>query len=948
MMAAACILVAVTMSSKENYAADTNPPCVVPASGMIISSNTILCGGTYYLNSLDDSAGVIILDSKKNITLEGDHTEIRGNLRGFGVSVRGVNKATIKNLILTNYTSAIDVDTSQDILLENITSGYSGDSAIKINSDDYNVTIQNCLLENYSNCGIEAWGDNNRILSNRVGFHRGSTAGTDPCGITIVETNSAIIENNFVHTSDKGIYLRSNCNNILVRNNTIVNSTLDTDGYDAGIFVYPEDRNIIIEGNTIIDAGSSGILLMKNNSNVTIRNNYIDVYDPFLVGKTRGRNENEPPAGIFVSEIYKQWLSDCSEKITDDVKKITNYKSHNVFIANNTFGSNVRVLLRVQGGDNITNDLNPNAYWSLKARFPAYLIDRDEFYMSNSYSSVIGYNGLEPDGPKIGLTDVFNQGYCDYESGSCKDMVAYTINKSGAFFKNLDSTKDYDVSLSFPKQVFYNIACTVSNEAVNITLPGGSGWYRTINMSVTPSSGTANVLVSLFNSSFVRWTMSWSGSNDVGHLICGLTDGFSYGLWVDGVDNRVVPSIGGCVDFTYSGTSTGRTFELYRSDEAPSGISVLPSSIAFSNPSPIESERVIVYSNVTNYGSVASQANVSCFDGPPSAKVLIGSGTLNLPAGSVVPVNFSWTAYPASSHAIYVSAVSITPAGNTSTAYRMVYVRSKPDLSINSSGITFTPSSVMQGASVMIKAGVRNDGETGVGYFIVRFMDGSSVIGEKVSAVGGAGNVSVNNVTWVPDSLGTHNITVILDPAGLINESSKANNVANRSVYVYPATTTTSSTTTTSPGTTTTSSTSTSTTLSSAKCWSAGNTYIFASGSQAIKFCRCVQGAYSHSDHHTLFGSRTAYRYTDTADNGNWTTSSGMVSSSYDRIKCSDGVWYHVNRDYYYQGTVCTLPGDYEPCGRVTLDEVISFINVWAAGDAALADVVKLIAQWAG
>jgi len=48
------------------------------------------------------------------------------------------------------------------------------------------------------------------------------------------------------------------------------------------------------------------------------------------------------------------------------------------------------------------------------------------------------------------------------------------------------------------------------------------------------------------------------------------------------------------------------------------------------------------------------------------------------------------------------------------------------------------------------------------------------------------------------------------------------------------------------------------------------------------------------------------------------------------------------------EGPVCELPGDYPPCGEVTLKEVVDFINLWAQGQADLGDVVNLINAWAG
>ena len=49
-----------------------------------------------------------------------------------------------------------------------------------------------------------------------------------------------------------------------------------------------------------------------------------------------------------------------------------------------------------------------------------------------------------------------------------------------------------------------------------------------------------------------------------------------------------------------------------------------------------------------------------------------------------------------------------------------------------------------------------------------------------------------------------------------------------------------------------------------------------------------------------------------------------------------------------YAPQECPLRGDSLPCSQVTFGEVTSLINLWASGDAALEDVIKLIEQWAG
>ena len=43
----------------------------------------------------------------------------------------------------------------------------------------------------------------------------------------------------------------------------------------------------------------------------------------------------------------------------------------------------------------------------------------------------------------------------------------------------------------------------------------------------------------------------------------------------------------------------------------------------------------------------------------------------------------------------------------------------------------------------------------------------------------------------------------------------------------------------------------------------------------------------------------------------------------------------------------CSLPGDYPPCGPISLDEIVNHINKWAADRAALEEVINLILEWA-
>lgn len=85
-------------------------------------------------------------------------------------------------------------------------------------------------------------------------------------------------------------------------------------------------------------------------------------------------------------------------------------------------------------------------------------------------------------------------------------------------------------------------------------------------------------------------------------------------------------------------------------------------------------------------------------------------------------------------------------------------------------------------------------------------------------------------------------------------------------------------------------------------CWSSSYNYLKNGGdsNQLKKFCKCAQGAYSYKGYRTLRGTKTAYWYIDSRDNLEWATTPGPVFRPVYNVRCSDGVYYPTNVDYYY------------------------------------------------
>jgi hypothetical protein len=84
------------------------------------------------------------------------------------------------------------------------------------------------------------------------------------------------------------------------------------------------------------------------------------------------------------------------------------------------------------------------------------------------------------------------------------------------------------------------------------------------------------------------------------------------------------------------------------------------------------------------------------------------------------------------------------------------------------------------------------------------------------------------------------------------------------------------------------------------KCWSADYQYLYRNANQAKKFCKCAQGTYGYKSYSYTSGRKTVYYYLDTGDNENWAVSSRSAYSPIYQVKCSDGINYPTNKDYYY------------------------------------------------
>jgi len=110
-----------------------------------------------------------------------------------------------------------------------------------------------------------------------------------------------------------------------------------------------------------------------------------------------------------------------------------------------------------------------------------------------------------------------------------------------------------------------------------------------------------------------------------------------------------------------------------------------------------------------------------------------------------------------------------------------------PDLSLNSSDISFSNPNPTEGEIVTINATIRNLGLINATNVIVQFFDGIpefEISNVTINAIRTGENETVN-VTWnTTGKMGNHSISVMIDPNDLIEEMSETNNRASKSIVI--------------------------------------------------------------------------------------------------------------------------------------------------------------------
>ncbi|ACM19176.1 CARDB domain repeat-containing isoprenoid cyclase, putative [Geotalea daltonii FRC-32] len=108
----------------------------------------------------------------------------------------------------------------------------------------------------------------------------------------------------------------------------------------------------------------------------------------------------------------------------------------------------------------------------------------------------------------------------------------------------------------------------------------------------------------------------------------------------------------------------------------------------------------------------------------------------------------------------------------------------KPELAIAATDIVVSPSASTVGQNVTVTATVHNTGLEGAANVVLRLLDNGTVVSEQtIAAVGPGGTAQAVFAISAIDPAGEHVLSVVVDPANAIDETSKANNSATARIW---------------------------------------------------------------------------------------------------------------------------------------------------------------------
>lgn len=497
--------------------------CITPKNGTRLGGNTTFCQGTYFLDAVGSNGEGVIRIYANNSIIKGNNTLIVGSQSNTGLLGTRVYNITVRDFMTSGYSFGIKFTSSTSISI--INNNYSLGRGIRLDQ------VNNTIISNETINGLiyEAYQDNTNytyhitnssnisIINvnmlnglNKIGIFDSVTLNlknnyfynTSYYGHFIVRSNNISIINNTFDYNSFGVGLYHDYN-LYVLNNTFNNSRTNRDNWNINLHLQTVN-NTLIDNNLFLNYGVGGIFAGRIN-NLTIKNNYFNGYSiQDMLSNNIQNTARDPVYAIGLLEIQQTFVDDSfspdgynpdSENFVNSGLNISNftlYKSQNVNLTNNTYGSNVQAYLYSHGAVNLSLNDFPSDTWYRKFQLPTYLVDYSELWINNNFNNLTyvnkssTYRGDLYQGWHVHSTDFLDQYF----------ISNYIVDKNYLYFKNTNWSLGHTNTSKYPSIYQINIYNQTRSLVYNTN---GSVYCNDINNC----NNTITITLGSFNSSYV-------------------------------------------------------------------------------------------------------------------------------------------------------------------------------------------------------------------------------------------------------------------------------------------------------------------------------------------------------------------------------------------------------------------------------------------------------------
>ncbi len=306
-------------------------------TNITLNRNLTSCSGV----GLNISTNGVTIDCDGHLIDSDGASHILTGDKNYGVGIEGYNSSTIKNCVITDFTTGI----------------YAA------NGNSHNFTYNN-LTNNYRVTPNMASGIGLLNIVDSYIIH--NNASNNDYGIHLESSSRNIINDNIADSNSNlggagggyGIWLDSNCDNNTIVNNYARKNTV------AGIYVDTSDNNVIDNNDIINNTGSTGYgIYMTSSTDNNLTSNTIKYNDEagvylissdnnYIYDNTIWYNDNGIDAGVYLTSSSDGNVIDDNDISYSNNNGVYIGSSNNNNLTNNIIKANQDTGIYINQGDN--------------------------------------------------------------------------------------------------------------------------------------------------------------------------------------------------------------------------------------------------------------------------------------------------------------------------------------------------------------------------------------------------------------------------------------------------------------------------------------------------------------------------------------------------------------------------------------------------------------------